>query len=459
VNFFRLSLLVSVLVIGHQTDAREPEAVAPKINFQRTRLDNGLELYSIQDHASPTVAVQVWYHVGSKDDPPGRSGFAHLFEHLMFKGNEHLKPDTFQQLTEGIGGEMNAYTAADVTVYHEVVPSNYLEPILWAEAERMSSLAVNDANFHSEREVVKEEYRQRYAANPYGELMLAVPQDSYTTHPYKRPGIGNIAELDAASLSEAQAFHATFYRPDNATLVVAGDFESAQLEAWIRKYFGVIRKPAGDIPRVSVTEPAREKDRRELIYSSKAPLPALVVTYLAPSVRSEEATALGVASDILSDGTASRFYRSLVYEQQLAQSASFSDDLNEDLGLLSFHVTLASGKTTAEAERAIDAQIESVFKGGVSEEELAKAKNRYLTGKLLGLETANGKASALGSAAVVLGDANRVNTDLARIETITAGEVLAALRKYIVDKRKVVIEYVPEAMKPNPSSSPSSTQP
>ncbi len=144
----------------------------PPLNFQHETLPNGLEIYSVEDHSSPTVAVQVWYHVGSKDDPAGRSGFAHLFEHMMFKGNEHLTADTFDNLTENIGGENNAYTAEDVTVYHEVVPSNYLQPILWAEAERMSSLALNETNFNSERDVVKEEYRQRILANPYGEFFL-----------------------------------------------------------------------------------------------------------------------------------------------------------------------------------------------------------------------------------------------------------------------------------------------
>jgi zinc protease len=163
-----LVLFSAFLTLPASGFAREPEAEVKKLSFNHTTLQNGLEIYSIEDHSSPTVAVQVWYHVGSKDDPDGRSGFAHLFEHMMFKGNEHLTPDTFEQLTENVGGENNAYTAPDVTVYHEVVPSNYLEPVLWAEAERMASLALNDANFNSERDVVKVEYRQGILANPYG---------------------------------------------------------------------------------------------------------------------------------------------------------------------------------------------------------------------------------------------------------------------------------------------------
>jgi zinc protease len=243
----------------------------------------------VEDHSSPTVAVQVWYHVGSKDDPDKRSGFAHLFEHMMFKGNDHLTADTFDNLTENIGGENNAYTAEDVTVYHEVVPSNYLNPILWAEAERMSSLALNEANFKSERDVVKEEYRQRILANPYGEFYLDSIKNSYAVHPYKRPGIGNIAELDASTLPEVTAFHSTFYRPDNATLVVVGDFQPNELHDWVNKYFGAITKPSEKIPRVTAQEPPREENKQIVEYSPKAPLPAIAVTYLAPSIRGEDA--------------------------------------------------------------------------------------------------------------------------------------------------------------------------
>src|SRR4029077_16585383 len=317
-----------------ENPAPAPAISIPKLDVQHRTLSNGLEICSLEDHSSPTVAVQVWYHVGSKDDPNGRSGFAHLFEHMMFKGNEHMTPDTFEDLTENVGGENNAYTAPDVTVYHEVVPSNYLEPVLWAEAERMSSLALNDANFNSERDVVKEEYRQRILANPYGEFSLAIEQKSFAAHPYRRPGIGNIAELDASHLPEVKAFHSTFYRPDNATLIVVGDFKATDLETWTKKYFGPVARPTEKIPRVAVGEPPRKQDGHDVLSSAKAPLPAFAVTYLAPSVRSSDEPALDLADEILSGGQSSRLYQSLVYEQQVAQRASFDADLREDLGLL-----------------------------------------------------------------------------------------------------------------------------
>jgi len=437
---------VALFASAENPPASKPVTVPP-LEFKHFTLPNGLEVYTVEDHTSPTVAVQVWYHVGSKDDPGKRSGFAHLFEHLMFKGNEHLAPDAFENLTENIGGENNAFTADDMTVYHEVVPSNYLNPILWAEAERMSSLAVNDANFASERDVVKEEYRQRIAANPYGEFYLSIAQNSYAAHPYKRPGIGNIAELDASKLAEVRAFHATFYRPDNATLIVVGDFQPNELHDWVEKYFGAVQKPAAKIPRVTTKEPPRKEDKRVVSYSPKVPLPALAVTYLAPSIRSKDAPALELADEMLSGGDSSRLYQALVYEQQIVQAVSFSADLHEDVGLLTMRLILASGKKPADAEKALDDQIAKVLKDGVTEAELDKAKTRFLTGKLLERETNNGKASALGAAAVLFQDPNHVNTDLAELQAVTAEQIKEVLNRYLTGKQKVVIECLPEAMK------------
>jgi zinc protease len=442
-------------VFAHAEDSPAAKTVTvPAMTFKHFTLPNGLEVYSVEDHATPIVAVQVWYHVGSKDDPQGRSGFAHLFEHMMFKGNEHLTPDAFDNLTENIGGENNAYTADDVTVYHETVPSNYLNPILWAEAERMSALALNEANFTSERDVVKEEYRQRIRANPYGEFYLDIEKKSFAVHPYKRPGIGSIEDLDASKLPEVKAFHSTFYRPDNATLILVGDFKPEELEGWVKKYFGAIAKPSQKIPRVTVKEPARKADKRETSYSPRAPLPAIAVTYLGPSIRSEDSSALSLVGEILAGGESSRLYQTMVYEQQVAQSVSCDTDMREDLGLIAFRLVLASGKPIAEAEKSLNAEIEKVLKDGVTQAELDKAKNRFLTGKLMERETFNGKASALGHAVVVYGDATRVNTDLAKLQAVTVAQIKEVMNKYLTGKKKVVIEYLPEAMRKGPPPPP-----
>jgi zinc protease len=311
----------------------------------------------------------------------------------------------------------------------------------------MSSLAVNDKNFHSERDVVKEEYRQRILANPYGEFSLAIEQNSFAQHPYKRPGIGNIAELDAAKLPEVRAFHDIFYLPDNATVVVVVDFKPNELDGWIKKYFEEISKPSQKIPRVTVTEPARQEDTRKVMRSPKAPLPAFAVTYLAPSVRSHDDAPLSLADTILAGGESSRLYQALVYQQQVAARVAFDADLHQDLGLLDFQVILASGKTMVEAQKALDTQIDDILKNGVTEEELNKAKNQYLTSKLRELQTAEGKAGAIGEAAVIYGNPEHVNSELAEIQAVTTDQIKAVLNKYIAGKKRVVIEYVPEAPK------------
>src|SRR5687767_12606513 len=202
----------------------------PPINFKERTLPNGLVVYTAQERSSPTVAIQVWYKVGSKDDPDRRSGFAHLFEHMMFKSTKNMKDEMMDRLTEDVGGSNNASTWDDFTNYYEDVPSNYLETLLWAEADRMASLTVDEKNFKSERDVVKEEFRSRILAPPYGRLFYAIEKYSFLVHPYRRPGIGSIEELDASTLGDVRSFHSTFYRPDNATLVVVGDFDQKQLD-------------------------------------------------------------------------------------------------------------------------------------------------------------------------------------------------------------------------------------
>jgi len=205
----------------------------PAVAYRHRTLANGMEVYSVRDTSIPRVAIQVWYRVVSKNDPPRRSGFAHLFEHIMFKSTKHMPSEFFDRLTEDVGGENNATTRDDSTNYYEVIPSNYLETLLWAEVERLASLTVDDAAFKSERDVVKEEYRFRILAPPYGRLYYSLDKDSWQVHPYKRPGIGSIEDLDAATIADVKKFHSTFYRPDNAVIVVAGDFDDAQLDGLI----------------------------------------------------------------------------------------------------------------------------------------------------------------------------------------------------------------------------------
>jgi zinc protease len=418
----------------------------PQLTFTDRTLPNGLRVLSAPDHSSPTVAIQVWYHVGSKDDPPHRSGFAHLFEHIMFKSTKNMKSEMMDRLTEDVGGFNNAFTADDVTVYFEVVPANYLETLIWAEADRLSGLNVDDANFKSERDVVKEEYRQSVLAPPYGKFEYLLQEKSFVEHPYKRPTIGSIEDLDAASLQDVQEFHSTYYRPDNATLVVVGDFDPKQLDAWVDKYFGPIAKPNRPLPRVTVKEPARQKETRFTDYGSND-LPAVGFTYLTPRQADPDQDALRVVDAILSAGESSRLYHSLVYTQQLAAEADANAEEREDASLFVLTAVLSEGKKPEDAEKSLLAEVKRLQDTPVSAAELEKAKNQIITEQLRQRETSNGKALALGEAAVLLGDPARVNTDLARLQAVTAADVQRVMKKYFTDQNLMVLYYLPQTQK------------
>jgi zinc protease len=448
--FRRIALL---LLLGAMfSQIARAQAVAPKLNFKERTLANGLRVISLEDHASPTVAIQVWYHVGGKDDPEHRSGFAHLFEHLMFKSTKNMKSEMMDRLTEDVGGANNAYTQPDVTVYYETIPSNYLETLLWAEAERMSNLNVDEANFKSERATVEEEFRQRILAPPYGRLDWFIEKMAFAKHPYNRSVIGSIEDLEAATLENVIAFHKTYYRPDNATLIVVGDFDQRQLDAWVDKYFGRVIKPALPLPRVEIQEPARAGEKRYVEYGQNVPLPAVSLNYLTVPRAHPDADALRVANSILSDGESSRLYHSLVYEQQLAQAVYAVNDLREDAGVFVFIAVMANGKTQAAGEQALLAEIKKMQDAPVSNAELEKAKNQLVTAKLHEMETDLGKAGLLGEAAVYLKDTNRVNTDLQNLQAVTAADVQRVMRKYFTPENRMVVYYSQESEKKTQTS-------
>ncbi len=415
------------------------------MRFKQRVLPNGLQVISLQDNASSTVAIRVLYKVGSKDDPDGRSGFAHLFEHLMFKSTKNMKSEMMDRLTEDVGGYNNASTWDDFTNYYEVVPSNYLETLLWAEAERMTNLNIYEADFVSERDVVKEEFRQRVLAQPYGMLFgQYIDKLSYTVHPYRRPGIGNLEELQAATLDDVRNFYKTFYRPDNAVLIVVGDFRQDDLDAWVDKYFGRIPKPEGEIPRVNSVEPERTQEKRYVKTAANVPFPAVAMTYLAPPSKSQDIPALRVAEVILSSGESSRLYRSLVYRQQIAQEAAFSLDIRVDRGLLVFYAIASKDKTPEMLEKALIAELKKIQRSGVTARELQKAKNQLITQALKERETNDGKAAAIEYAVAFHSDPEEVNRQIQKIQAVTAADVQKVMQRYFADNQRVVIYYVQE---------------
>ena len=427
--------------------AAGPVINVPPVAYTERTLPNGLQVIAARSAASPTVAVQIWYHVGSKDDPAGRSGFAHLFEHLMFKGTTYLKSEQFDRLTEDVGGSNNAFTSEDVTAFQNVVPSNHLERLLWAEAERMAHLNVDEANFKSERSVVEEEYRERILASPYGRFGNAIAPASYLVHPYQRTTIGRIEDLEAASLADVVAFHRTYYRPDNATLVVTGDFDPKQLDAWVDRYFVPVPRPAEPVPRVTATEPVWPRERSARVTGPQVPLPAVAFTWQAPPVTSADAPALRIASALLSGGESSRLNQALVYRRQLAASASFDADLRAGPGLLIATAVAAGGKPLAQAEAALLAEVRRLAEQPIPPAEMEKVRTQLLTDALLSRQTPAGLASALAEAAVLEGSTAQVNAGLVALQRVTPAQVQQVLRRYVLGTHKVTIEYLQETGK------------
>ncbi len=434
-----LLLLVLTLLAAFGTVVPAQIRVAPLDIKQRT-LANGLRVVSVRDASSPTVSIHVWYDVGGKNDPDGRSGFAHMFEHMMFKSTKNMKSEMMDRLTEDVGGFNNASTWDDFTNYYEVVPSNHLERLLWAESDRMVNLNVDEANFSSEREVVKEEYRQGVLAQTYGRFFEYITSLSYEKHPYKRGVIGNLDELSAATRDDADRFYRTFYRPDNAWLIVVGDFEQSQFDGWIDKYFGRIAKPAAEIPRVSVVEPERTGEKRFDRFGPNVQFPAVALTYLGPPAKSADLPALEVAESILSGGESTRLYLALV-RSGIAQEASFGVDLRVDTSLLTFFAIAAEGKTTTEMEQAILTQISRMQRLPVTAKELQKAKNQLVAQSLQSRETHDGKAIAIERAVAYLGDPLAVNSDIGKLQSVTIADVQRVLKKYFPANKRYVINY------------------
>lgn len=420
-----------------------PAPLPSPIDFRFRTLDNGLQVVTAPRRQSPNVAIQVWYRVGGKHDPDGRAGFAHLFEHLMFKRTRNLPDEAFDRLTEDVGGENNAFTTPDVTAYHEVVPSHHLHTLLWAEAERMAHLDVTEASFRSERDVVKEEYRQSVLTPPYGRLDDALERLSWTRHPYRRPVIGNIPELDAASLDDALAFHRAHYRPDNAVLVVVGDFDPRACDAWIDATFGRIPRPDIPLAPFDGVEPPRTRERRADERAPNVPLPALALSFLTPSVRDADAPALRILDAVLASGQSSRLHQSLVYRQQVASQAYSYLDLRADAGLLVVRAVAAEGKDAATLEKAILDELARLQSESVPAAELARVRDRIVTDTLRARESAAGIANALGEATALHGTPEPANTELPRLMAVTAADVRRVAQRTLTAANRLVVRYGP----------------
>src|SRR5688572_2192067 len=335
------ALIATVLVPLHA--AVRP----PKLQYQLVTLPNGLRVIFSEDHSTPIVHVSVVYHVGSKNERPGRTGFAHLFEHMMFKGSKDVEPESHTSIIASVGGRSNAYTTEDETVFWQTLPSQYLPLALWMEADRMATLRIDDEAFRREREVVKEERRMRVENQPYGRLQEIVYDHAFTTHPYKHPTIGSMADLEAASIADVREFHSTYYVPENATVTVVGDFDAAQATQRITQYFGRVPKAAKPVPRDLPAEPPMTRERR-VVVEEAWPLPAVVVAYHVTYDGHPDSYPLHMTSKILSDGQSARIQRELVYNKRIALTAFGSGNITEHPNLFYAVAIVQPGKAPAE---------------------------------------------------------------------------------------------------------------
>ncbi|QWF17778.1 M16 family metallopeptidase [Lysobacter capsici] len=423
---------------GHE--AALPAAPA----FTQRTLANGLRVYAIRDTSVSDVAVNLWYDVGGKDDPKNRSGLAHLFEHLMFKSTGNLPAGSFTGLAEDVGGSNDASTEDDYTRYFETVPAAYLERMLFAEADRMAGLVVDAPTLDSERKVVKEEIGTRVRSQAYGRLVQEyLPALSYSRLPYARPAIGRGDDLDAATLDEVRAFHATYYRPDNAVLVVAGHFDPAQLDRWVDRYFAPIPRPDAPIPRVVATEPIRETASRQTVYEPATPLPAVVKSYPLPRDDHADTPALMVLDALLSAGASARLNAHLVQQRSLAQSASTRFERRRLGGYLAVYAILAGEVDVDAGEAALNEEVAKLRDAPVTAQELSRAKNQLLTTALRSRETPDGQAMALGRAVLVDGDANADQRQLVAALAVSAADVQRVANTYLLERRAATLRYLP----------------
>jgi zinc protease len=443
---FSLRVAVFVAVSAVAAVSLTPVSAAvrpPKLQYQITTLPNGLRLILSEDHSTPIVHVSVWYHVGSKNERPGRTGFAHLFEHMMFKGSKNVEPEAHTSIISSVGGRSNAYTTEDVTVFWQTLPAQYLPLALWLEADRMATLRVEDEAFRREREVVKEERRMRIENQPYGRLQEIIYDNSFVAHPYKHPTIGSMADLEAASINDVRDFHGTFYVPENATVTVVGDFDSAQALQIVTQYFGRVPKAARPVPRDIPKEPEMSQERRVVVDESW-PLPAVVVAYHVPYDGHPDAYPLHITSKILSDGQSARISRALIYTQRLCLSAFGSGNITEHPNLFFAVCIVQPGRTPAEAEKALIAQFESLKTEGVTSHELQRAQNQFARDYILGRESDEDKALHLAHAAVIHNDITTADGEFDIFMKTSVADVQRVARSYFNQSNRVVLHVLPK---------------
>ena len=440
----RFTLLVGlVLALGIAAATLQAAVHPPKLQYQILTLPNGLRVILSEDHSTPIVHVAVWYHVGSKNERPGRTGFAHFFEHMMFKGSKNVDPEAHTSIVSSVGGRSNAYTTEDVTVFWQTLPAQYLPLALWLEADRMATLRVDDAAFRREREVVKEERRMRIENQPYGRLSEIIYDNTFTTHPYKHPTIGSMVDLEAASVNDVREFHDTYYVPENATVTIVGDLDTAQAVQLVTQYFGRVPKAVKPVPRDIPAEPPTAVERR-VVVEEAWPLPAVVVAYHIIYDGHPDSYPLHIASKILSDGQSARLPRELIYNRRIALSAFASGNITEDPNLFFGVAILQPGQAPEAGEKALVAEFEKIKTEGVTAHEVQRAQNQFARDYIVGRESNEEKALHLAHAAVIHNDITTADAEFDIFTKITAADVQRVARTYFTEANRTVLYILPK---------------
>ncbi|HEX5170499.1 MAG TPA: pitrilysin family protein [Cyclobacteriaceae bacterium] len=440
-------ILLTALLIFFVAAASNGQA--RKIEFTEYDLENGLHVILHQDNTTPIVAVTVLYHVGSKNEDPNRTGFAHFFEHLLFEGSENIKRGEFDKYVTSAGGVLNANTSQDRTFYYEVLPSNQVALGLWLESERMLHAKIDQVGVETQREVVKEEKRQRIDNQPYGSIFYELFRRAYKVHPYQWQTIGSLDHLNAAKLDEFIEFYKTFYVPNNATLSIAGDIDINATKDLIAKYFKDIPKGAKPVPRPSVVEPQQTKEVRDVVFDN-IQLPAVVEGYHVPAQGTEDSYAMDMLSTVLSSGQSSRIYKALVDEQKKAINAGAFPIPLEDPGLYIVYGIANLGNDIDDVEKSLDAEIDKVKNELISEHEFQKIRNQIESQYVQQNASMAGIAERLADYHVYYDNTGLINTEIERYMKVTREDIQRVAKKYLNKENRVVLHYLPKSAQNKP---------
>ena len=414
----------------------------PRLEFTDQRLENGLRVLIAPDHSAPVFSIAVTYNVGSRNEHPGRTGFAHLFEHMMFQGSENVGKGEHFILILNNGGGMNGTTNEDRTNYFEELPKNQLDLALFLEADRMRSLALNQANLDNQRNAVQEERRVGIDNQPYGKSELEIDNLSYDNFAYKHSTIGSMDDLNAASLEDVKDFFRIYYAPNNATLALVGDLDPQETLEKVKKYFGAIPSQPTP-PKVDLAEPEHYGERRELIYDPLARLPRLTIAFHIPPGDTPENFEVQVLANILGTGQSSRFYQHLVKEKQLAVSFQVQPEARIGPSLLYITATPRPGVKPEDLEKAINEEIEAVQKDGVTTQEIEKARTQYLRNQIQSRQSSLFTAVRLDQYAVYFNDPDLINTSCDKFNAVTDEQVKQAAQKYLATSGRAVVTTLP----------------